>query len=266
MANLRQAEQLWWNIALILALMFAATLVAWMLDGRLIDRESVWMKPLKFEASLAVHFATLAVACNAIGGQSRWSTALLVIAAASIAATAFEMIYIIVQAARQQASHFNLSTPFHGAMYVLMAIGAVVITFAAGAVGAAVWFDPKEGAGPALRIGLALGLLGGTILTLVTAFRMGGALNHHAGVELPGGLRMPITGWSLSVGDRRVPHFLATHMMQVVPLAGFALDRIVRPSVATILVVGIALIWTATTLVAFAQSNKGLPLTKWPWP
>lgn len=260
-----RAEQLWWIVTLVLIGLFAVTFILWMFDGRLIDRESVWAKPLKFEASLALHFATLALCTSLIGGHSKWGAFLYAMAIASIAATAFEMIYILAQAARQQASHFNLSTGFYVTMYVLMAIGAVVITIAAVPVALAVWLDAAGETRLAVRLGVAIGLVGGAVLTLVTAFRMGGALSHHTGMELANALRMPVTGWSLSIGDRRVPHFLATHMMQAVPLAGLVFAKILSPLAASAAVVSVSLIWIGATLVAFSQANMGLPLTKWPW-
>jgi hypothetical protein len=80
--------------------------------------------------------------------------------------------------------------------------------------------------GLATRIGVGVGLIGGTVLTIIVGLTMGGSPGHHVGVEPAGAARMPITGWSLTVGDRRVPHFFATHMMQAVPVAGLLLDMI----------------------------------------
>ncbi|MBN8980083.1 MAG: hypothetical protein J0I29_02235 [Rhizobiales bacterium] len=265
MADISRAEALWWKLTVVLVGLFAVTLIGWLIDDRVIDRESVWAKPLKFEASLAIHFATLAIALNAVSETSRWGSVVWAAAVASTAATVFEMLYILLQAARQQPSHFNLSSGFYTAMYVAMAAGAVVITTAAGITGGAVLAGAKPGVAPAVRWGLALGLVGGTLLTLVTAFRMGGALNHHNGIEVTGGLRMPITGWSLTVGDRRVPHFLATHLMQALPIAGAVAASVVSPAIALVGVFAFGVLWTAATLITFAQANAGVPLTQWPF-
>ena len=257
------AEHIWWTTAVILVGLLAATLVAYAFDHRLLDGTSVWAKPIKFELSLAVHFATLALIVSALGESWREGTLLRSVAWASAICAILEIAYILVQAARQEASHFNLSTPSHVAMYAGMAAGAVVITVAAAAVGAAALLDGSSRLGPATRLGSAVGLIGGTLLTLVVAFRMGGALDHHVGPEPAGALRMPLTGWSLAVGDRRVPHFFATHMMQAVPLAGFCLDRLLPRRPAITAVVAVAVAWTALTLVLFRQANDGLPLWRW---
>lgn len=144
-------------------------------------------------------------------------------------------------------------------MYAAMAVGAVVITLAAAIMGLAAWADAGAAFGPALRLAIALGLIGGSALTLVVAFRMGGALTHHVGFERPGAPRMPLTGWSMTVGDRRVPHFCATHMMQAVPLAGWIAERLLPRGPATAAIVVIAAGWTALTLWLFAQANRGEP-------
>jgi hypothetical protein len=48
--------------------------------------------------------------------------------AAALGASAFEIGYITLQAARGLASHYNVGDPFHGAMYTLMGVGAVTLT------------------------------------------------------------------------------------------------------------------------------------------
>lgn len=259
-----RAEQVWGATAAVLAILFVATLALAAWDRRLLDGAPVWAKPLKFELSLAIHFATLALAASALGDAWRRSSLVDILAWLSVACAAFEILYIAVQAARQQASHFNLSTPLHAALYTGMAIGAVVITAAAGIVAIGVVVDPRATVGTATRWGLVLGLGLGTLLTFVTAFRMGGALGHHVGIEPAGAPRVPVTGWSLAVGDRRVPHFLATHMMQAVPLAGLLLDRWLARGPALAAVLAVAAAWTLLTLLSFRQANAGLPLLRWP--
>ncbi|WP_428672672.1 hypothetical protein [Reyranella sp.] len=259
-----RTERLWWTTVAVLVLLLAATAVVSLADRRVLDGDGVWAKPLKFELALALHFATLALIMGSLGEAWRQSTGLWWVAIASAACTSFEMAYILVQAGRQQASHFNLATPFLAAMYGLMAAGAVVITVAAAVVGAVALIDGDARLGPATRLGIGLGLIGGTILTLVIAFRMGGALDHHVGREPAGAPRLPLTGWSLAVGDRRVPHFFATHMMQALPLAGLGFDWLLPRLTATIAMLTLAAGWTAITLFFFHQANSGTPFHRWP--
>ena len=250
----------WWTAGTLLAL-FGITAIVSTQDKRRIGSEVVWSKPMKFQFSLAVHFATLAVIASALSPQWRESPLLITTGLAAVAATIFEVGYIMFQAARQQESHFNLATPVLRALYALMAIGAVLITIVAGALGIAVALDQTASLGPATRIGSAIGLMGGTVLTLIIAFRMGGALSRHVGMEAPSAPRMPLTGWSLTVGDRRVPHFFATHFMQAGPLAGLAADATLPGPAAVLATLVLCMAYTVLTLLLFAQANRGRPFT-----
>ena len=254
------AETVYWVAAGALVVLFAVTLGLHIFDKRMILDESMWTKPLKFHLALAVHFATLALATSTLSQSYRASPLLLTFAIAAVASAAFELVYMTVQAARLQTSHFNLSTPFYATMYAFMAAGAVIITAAAGAVGLAVWLDKASSVAPVLRTAVALGLIGGTALTLIVAFRMGAALSHHVGIEGTNAARVPFFGWSRTVGDLRVPHFLATHMMQALPIAGLAIERVASGSIALVLIWSFAAFWSLLTMYAFNRALAGEPL------
>ena len=61
------------------------------------------------------------------------------------------------------------------------------------------------------------------------------------------------------MGDLRVSHFLATHGMQLLPLAGLLVDR-VAPRRARPLVWAVAAAWAAAVLATFTQALRGAPL------
>jgi hypothetical protein len=254
-----RTETIYWAAVGALVVLFALVLGLQLFDKRMVGGESNWTKPLKFHLALAVHFATLALATSTLGDSYRASPLLLAVAVAAVASAGFELAYMTVQAARLQMSHFNRSTPFHTVMYALMAVGAVLITLAAGVVGLAVWLDKASSVGSVLRTAIALGLIGGTVLTLIVAFRMGAALSHHVGIEEANAARVPFFGWSRTVGDLRVPHFLATHMMQVLPIAGLAIERVASGPIALALIWIIAAVWSTLTAYAFNRALAGQP-------
>ena len=199
------AETVYWAAVGTLVVLFAILFGLQIFDKRVISGESIWTKPLKFHLALAVHFATLALATSTLSQSYRASSLLLSVAIAAVASAGFELVYMTVQAARVQKSHFNLSTPFYAMMYTLMAVGAVLITAAAGVVGLAVWLEKASSVGSVLRTAIALGLIGGTFLTLIVAFRMGAALSHHVGLEDSNAARVPFFGWSRTVGTFECP-------------------------------------------------------------
>jgi hypothetical protein len=257
------APEVWlWSIAGLFGLMMIATLLAFGVDRRRINRESVWAKPLKFEASLMIHFMTLALIVGRMSIGFRSGDWLQITAILAAAAALFEIIYIVWRASRVEASHFNIASRISGLMYGLMALGAMIITAAAAVVAALVLLDNGFNGGPGLRWGAVLGLSVGTILTFITAFAMGGAMSHHVGEEADDAPRMPITGWSMTVGDRRPAHFVATHMMQFVPLFGLFADFVLPVELALPATIGATILLSYVTLVIFRNANRGIPLFK----
>jgi hypothetical protein len=217
------------------------------------------VKPLKFQLAVALHLATFAWAAGRLGDGWRKGWLLRAVLLLAIVSALFEVAYIMVQAGLQQASHFNVATRFHAAMYAAMAVGAVVLTTAAGAIGLMVAIDGRVQMGPGLRHAVALGLVGGTVLTLIIAFEMGGRLTHHVGTPPQPESRWPVFGWSRDVGDLRPPHFFATHMMQAVPLLGWLADRALPSPAALVAAWAVAAIWAAVTWYLFHEALAGRP-------
>lgn len=261
LSRMALAEQLWWIAT---AVFFLSFLVMWLVslgDGRQLDGATVWAKPMKFALSAALHFATLAIVTHSLSADWKNGNILVILAVASVIVGVGEVGYIAFQADRLQASHFNISTPFYTAMYSLMAFGAVVLVAASGAVGIAAALDGNASLSAPVRLAIAIGLIAGTVLTLITASRLGSNMSHHVGVEAAEALRMPITGWSLTVGDLRPAHFFATHMMQSVPLVGVIAAWLLPSGVAIAAILLFAALWTALTLMLFSVGLSGQPFT-----
>ncbi|MDC7693400.1 hypothetical protein PQU94_03775 [Asticcacaulis sp. DXS10W] len=254
------AQDWFWAATAGFGLAFILTTLLLALDRRRIAGEPVWLKPLKFALSLFIHFQTLALLTGGLSIELRQRGFLTATAIAACVAAAFEILYIGFRAAQQERSHFNVGTPVARLMYALMALGAVVLTLAAGILGAYIFLDPGFAGGAGLRWGSVLGLSLGTLMTFITAFAMGGALSHHVGQEAAGAPKMPVTGWSLTVGDRRPAHFVATHMMQILPIVGLIFDQALPPSVAATLVTLLAGLSVLLTLWLFRQAGQGRPI------
>lgn len=108
-----------------------------------------------------------------------------------------------------------------------------------------------------VKAGVVLGLTGGTILTLITAFAIGANGGPHIGGTPDPVARMPLTGWSQTSGDLRVAHFLATHMVQALPILALGTAGIVASGHAIGIVRGLASVWAAWTLFEFLNARGG---------
>lgn len=243
----------------VLAAGLLALAVIWSgFDPRLVEGVPVWVKPAKFAASFMVHFGTLALIVAAMSAGAREGRMIALASGIMAAAFVSEMAYLFLQAARGEASHFNLSTPFHAMAYQLMGAGAVLLIGLPILVVRAAVRDEDANFGPATREGLRWGAWLSFLLTLVVAGTMSN-IGRHVGVHPAGGATIPLFGWSREVGDLRPSHFLALHALQALPLLGVWLDLRGRGPFALRIA---AVAWAFLTLAVFAQALAGLPLTR----
>ena len=245
-----------------LALLLTAALVpltaALVLDVRLFQGDPVWLKPVKFHVALSIYLATLAIYARFMADGMRprfWRNFARVI----IAAILFEVVWIGAAAALGTASHFNETSALWVVLYALAGVGAVTLTSASLAMGLSIRANPATGLPAALHLSLWLGLCLTFVLTLIVAGTMSSAGSHHVGLPVTGA-QVPFMGWSREVGDLRVAHFLATHALHAIPLAGLAATRLLPDRHATATVVAASLGYSALVLGMFLQALAGLPL------
>ena len=219
------------------------------------------VKPLKFAVSIAVFLGTMALLLPRLaltpGARAALSTVLA-------GAMALEMAAIGGQALRGAPSHFGARTPLDAAVWTAMVLTIVGATIALVVVAWVATTRPlalDDAPDPvllalAVRIGLVL-----LLLAPLSGFMMGGRGAHTVG-GVDGGPGLAVVNWSRTHGDLRVPHFVALHALQLLPLAAWALGRWVpwagarRAAFAAVAVVGIAL-----AAATFAQALAGRPVT-----
>lgn len=180
------------------------------------------LKPLKFAVALALFFATLAVVLPSLGTSPGIRAALRWTLVITMAA---EIVAIVAQALRGTTSHFNTATPLDRAVVAVMLGAILVMTIAMAVVAVLATARPLlDDLGHRLPASQTLAWRAGLWifqLAAVTGFAMGGRGRHTVGGE-DGGLGLPVVNWSLAHGDLRVPHFLAMHALQVLPLIAWA--------------------------------------------
>lgn len=216
---------IYWQGVMLMTAFFLITMPFILIDERTLQGQLVWIKPLKFSISTVVHLATLAILALLLSRTTREAKAWTNIAYVTTAATSFEVIYIFLQAARGRASHFNIETATEILLYSLMGVGALIMVFASFYLGRKLFKEQHDGDHRLLKMAAGYGLVWGSIFTLAIAGYMSTSGSRYAHLSTEGSLVIPWLGWSLTDGDMRIPHFFATHMMQIIPLYGFLLER-----------------------------------------
>ncbi len=247
--------RVWLMSVLFLVAVTIVLMPAYYLDGRVLDSAPIWAKPIKFSVSLTMHFLTLVLLAKQLGCRHRAGITLTFFGYAAVASMLLEQLYITIQAARGRQSHFNGETDFEALMFSVMGVGAVFLVLASFVLGLMIWkYGKKNHSG--LRLGSILGLILGSVLTLYYGMAMGNipSQSHLIG-EAVSNANVPLMGWSREVGDLRIPHFLATHMMQILPLTGLIFDRLrMRPRA---IVSIMALLLTTASAAAFSLALSG---------
>ena len=212
------------------------TAVGVSVDPRTLDGVPVWLKPLKFGLSNGVFAVTLAWMLAALGDRPRfvrrvgWGVALVL---------TLENVLIAAQAARGVHSHFNATTHLDAAIVTMMGAAIVAAMVLCVAVARALFRAPAADLSRrAARLGLVIaiggasvgGLMGVPTRDQLARLRDGAVLGGHTVGARDGGPGLPVTNWSRSHGDLRVPHFVGLHAMQVLPLLGWAIARRRRPA------------------------------------
>lgn len=256
--------------AAFMLLALAACAAGLAVDPRYVAGAPVWLKPAKFAASIALYTVTLSWLFGYIPSFVRtrryvgWGTAVAMVLELGIIAT---------QAARGTTSHFNIGTPLNATLYAIMGVAILTQTLSTIAVAVALFRQRFEdrALGWGARLGLSLAIVGallGGVMTRPTEpqlaqMRAGqpvlsGAHTVGAGDGEPG---MPVTGWSRQHGDLRVPHFVALHALQLLPLLALGLRRTRTSSAQRVrLVSASAASYAALVGILFWQALRGQPL------
>ncbi|MER5319165.1 hypothetical protein [Streptosporangium roseum] len=222
---------------LMLGLVLAAG-VGLAVDGRTLLDESVWVKPLKFSFAFALYSGTLAWLLTKLSKAKRlgrWVGTVFALTAI------IEVGAITIQAARGTISHFNASQsdPVTLALVPVLTYGVMIIIITQLILAIVVLIQRTGGAAlnRAIRAGLALAVYGMLVPVywMVTEIHprtvtdANGAqipMYQGHGVGDPDGHGMPLTGWSVTGGDFRVPHFFALHGIQALLLLAAALTAL----------------------------------------
>ncbi|MEV8638532.1 hypothetical protein AB0395_43440 [Streptosporangium sp. NPDC051023] len=206
--------------------------VGMVVDGRMLDGASVWLKPFKFAMSFMIYSLTLAWLLPMLHKTPALAKK---IGTVVVSLSTVGVGLIVVQAARGRHSHFNISTPEDASIFGVM--GTLVTMLAVVTIVIAVLALRQQAGDPVTTVALRFGLIVCLLGMMVAFFMVAGTTTdaagnlvagaHSVGVT-DGGPGLPIIGWSTTGGDLRAPHAVGLHALQVMPLLALLLTALSR--------------------------------------
>ncbi|MFI6099233.1 hypothetical protein ACIA8G_27080 [Lentzea sp. NPDC051213] len=230
--ELRQRVRGWHRpmlaVAVVMAGLAVASVVGLLVDQRVLLGAPIWLKPFKFAVSNAIYAVTWSWLFSLLKNNRRIAN---VTTNVLVAIIYIEFVLILIQVLRGRPSHFNFSTPADSIIYTTMAISIGVLWTGALILTILVLRAPIADAAQrwALRLGVGISLVGislGALMVTPTSSQVNSMSNgtfngmvgaHTVGTE-DGGPTMPLTGWSTTGGDLRIPHFVGMHALQALPI------------------------------------------------
>jgi hypothetical protein len=259
-------------LAGLMAATFLLSVGGLLFDDRTLLGEPIWLKPFKFSVSIGIYAVTLAWLVSLLTRGRRTAWWMGTVTSASLAV---EMVVIVMQVLRGRSSHFNVATTFDSIAFQVMAISIVVLWVANAVIGVFVLLSRSvdRPLAWALRFGLLIALAGMAVAFLMPQptpeqlqlLKQGVQVDYLGGhaVGVPdGGPGMPITHWSTTGGDLRIPHFIGLHALQALPLLVLFLRRFTSRDTVTqtrlVLVAGFA--YAGLLALTLWQALRGQPL------
>ena len=208
---------------------------------------NAWIKPFKFAVSIGLFSWTMAWYCHYLSDFNitlfNWTVIILF---------GFELIYIAFQASKGQLSHFNFDTQLYYILYCLMGLAAAVVTLYTAYVGFLFFTQTFPNLPGHYVWSIRLGILIFVVFSFEGAL-MSSQMSHSVGA-VNDNSNWWIVGWSKTVGDLRVSHFIGMHALQLLPLLSFYLFKNTK---ATILIAILYGLLATSTLV---QALNGKPI------
>ncbi len=265
--------------AMLMLLLVPACAAGLLIDDRRLLGEPVWVKPMKFGFAMGVYGLTLAWLLSRLrrGRRAGWWLGTVFAVAGLLDVGA-----VVYAAAHGTFSHFNGNTdPVARTVRTVFGFGVMplLLTTLAIAVLVLIQRTGDLAVTRALRAGLGL-----AVASMVVAVWLGNSSNAGPrtltdaggrpvsmvgghGIGDPDGNGMPLTHWSTTGGDLRVPHFAGLHAIHVLLLVvallsllatrhGWLRDERVRARLAGVAALGYTGVFTVLTW----QAWRGQPV------
>ncbi|MEV0550982.1 hypothetical protein AB0H98_29625 [Nocardia salmonicida] len=243
-------------------------LIGMLVDDRMIAGSTAWFKPTKFAISFVFYGVALAWLMSLRPKLSRLASGM---ATVIVIAGVIEQAIIFGQVIRGTRSHYNTTTALDGTLWVIMGSTILILFLATLVIGIGLMRARLGDASItwSIRLGIAITLVGLALGNLMPQQESGveGIAGAHTVGAPDGTPGMPLTGWSTTNGDLRIPHFFGMHALQALPLLA-ALLVVLAPRIPLLRSVRVRLGLIITASAGYAavlalvtwQALRGQPL------
>lgn len=244
----------WLNVVV----MFFAMCAAPWDDSALQLGANPWTKVIRYAAGLAIYSWTLAHFIQYLKDAS--PTILKVVRWGTFACVSLVAAGVTVQAMRGLPSHFNIKGEENAVIFAVISFGTLANSLIAFLMlFLFLWeeIDLPRAYLMGIRLGFVLfsiGSLAGMIMMINQAHTIGAA---------DGGPGLPILEWSTKAGDLRPAHLAGIFGIQILPLAGWGLHRLMQDRkilAQLVIITGIAGLWVFLFIRLFSMAVAGRPL------
>ncbi|MFE1594693.1 hypothetical protein [Nocardia sp. NPDC058705] len=201
------------------AVLVVVGVIGMLVDDRVIAGSTAWFKPTKFAISFVLYSVALAWLMSLRPNPSRLASRM---ATVIVIVGVIEQVIIFGQVIRGTRSHYNTTTTFDGVLWVIMGSSIVILFLATLVIGIGLMRTRLGDASItwSIRLGIAITLVGLALGNLMPQQESGveGIVGAHTVGAPDGTPGMPLTGWSTTDGDLRIPHFVGMHALQLLPL------------------------------------------------
>lgn len=221
-ASYARFEPVLFALAMLLVLAIAPTLFASAIDARTVSAENPWIKPLRFELALAAYLFTLVLYARWLPRRATDVRGYRIFRNTVVVAIAAEMIWVAGAAYLGTISHFNPTLP-GSILYAVMGVLAVILTSITALYARLIASNRTTGLPPVMKEAIVIGLALTLPLTLISAGPL--AASGTPALPLPGSAAedtFSLFSWLRQGGGLRLAHFLGSHALHALPIAGLA--------------------------------------------
>jgi len=194
-------------------------LLAAAVDERTLNGINIWIKPLKFNLSIAMYLGTLTWFAGWITPSVKDRSSYRIYTYIICGTLLFMLPWLYGAALIGEPAHYNREHPILAPMYGMMGVVSVIFTTGAIVYGALIATNRHSTLTRYFRYSVAWSLVISFVFTVVMAGELASLESHWIGGTHSDQNGLWPFGWSRDGGDLRVAHFFSLHAMHFMPLA-----------------------------------------------